>query len=117
MAAKHRIYTIPFANVYPFYVAKAEKKKRTKAEVDQIICWLTGYTPKKFETQLKKQTDFETFFGKAPKLNPKRTLITGTICGVRIEKIADPLMKEIRYLDKLVEELAQGRPMERILRA
>lgn len=116
MAAKHRIFTVPFANVYPYYVAKAEKKKRTKAEVDQIICWLTGYTLKGLEAQLDKQTDFETFFGKAPKKNPKRKLITGTICGVRIEKIDDPLMKEIRYLDKLIDELAQGKPMEKILR-
>jgi len=114
--AKHRIYTIPFASVYPAYVAKAEKKKRTQAEVDQIICWLTGYTPKKFEAQLKKQADFETFFGQAPKLNPARKLITGTICGVRIENIEDPLMKEIRYLDKLIDELAKGKPMEKILR-
>lgn len=117
MPTKHRIYTIPFAGVYPVYIAKAEKKKRTQAEVDQIICWLTGYTPKKLEAHLKKNTDFENFFGQAPKLNPARTLITGTICGVRIEKIEDPLMKEIRYLDKLIDELAQGKPMEKILRA
>jgi hypothetical protein len=116
MTTKHRIYTIPFANVYPAYVAKAEKKKRTQAEVNQIICWLTGYTPKKFEAELKKKTDFENFFGNAPKLNPARKLITGTICGVRIEKIEDPLMKEIRYLDKLIDELAQGKVMEKILR-
>lgn len=114
---KHRIYAMPFANVYPFYVAKAERKKRTKAEVDEIIAWLTGYTPKKLEGVLKKQTDFENFFADAPKLNPKRKLITGTICGVRIEEIEDPLMKEIRYLDKLIDELAQGKPMEKILRA
>ncbi len=116
MKTKHRLYTIPFANVYPYYVAKAEKKGRTKAEVDAIICWLTGYKPGQFAAQLKKQTDFETFFGKAPKLNPARSLITGTICGVRIEKIQDPLMKEIRYLDKLIDELAKGKAMEKILR-
>jgi hypothetical protein len=117
MAEKHRIFTTPFANVYPYYVAKAVKKKRTEAEVDEIICWLTGYTPKALKAQLKQQTDFETFFGKAPKKNPKRKLITGTICGVRVEEIEDPLMREIRYLDKLVDELAKGRPMEKILRA
>jgi hypothetical protein len=117
MTTKHRIFTTPFAKVYPYYVAKAEKKGRTKAEVDQIIRWLTGYTPKQFEAQLKKQTDFETFFGKAPKLNPARKLITGTICGIRVEEIEDPLMQELRYLDKLIDELAKGKPMEKILRA
>ena len=116
MATKHRIFTTPFANVYPYYVAKAEKKGRTKAEVDAIICWLTGYTPKQFEAQLKKQTDFETFFGKAPKKNPARKQITGLICGVRVEEIEDPLMREIRYLDKLIDILAMGKPMEKILR-
>ena len=116
MTAKHRIYTTPFANVYPYYVAKAEKKGRKKSEVDAIICWLTGYTPKQFEAQLKKQTDFETFFGKAPKLNPARKQITGLICGVRVEDIEDPLMREIRYLDKLIDELAKGKAMEKILR-
>lgn len=115
MPTKHRIYTTPFANVYPYYVAKAEKKGCTKAEVNQIICWLTGYTPKQFEAQLKNQADFETFYGKAPELNPARKLITGTICGVRIEKIKDPLILEIRYLDKLIDELAKGKPMEKIL--
>jgi hypothetical protein len=114
---KHRIFTTPFANVYPYYVAKAEKKGRTKAEVDAIICWLTGYTQRQFEAQLKQQTDFETFFGQAPKMNPARKLITGLICGVRVEDIEDPLMREIRYLDKLVDELAKGKPMEKILRA
>jgi len=113
---KHRIYTTAFASVYPHYVAKAEKKGRTRAEVDEIIRWLTGYTPKKLATQLEKRTDFETFFAKAPKLNPARTNITGTICGVRIEEIEEPLMREIRYLDKLIDELAKGRPMEKILR-
>lgn len=113
---KHRIYNTSFASVYPYYVAKAEKKERTKAEVDTIICWLTGYTQKGLEAQIKKQSDFETFFAKAPKPNPARKLITGVICGVRVEDIQVPLMREIRYLDKLVDELAKGRPMERILR-
>lgn len=111
-----RVYAMSVASVYPLYVAKAEKKGRTKAEVDEIICWLTGYTKKGLETQLKKQTDFETFFAKAPKLNPSRKLITGVICGVRLENIKEPTMREIRYLDKLVDELAKGRPMEKILR-
>src|SRR5476649_454534 len=108
MPTKHRIFTISFANVYPLYVAKAEKKGRTKAEVDAVICWLTGYTPRQLAAQLKKQTDFETFFRKAPKPNPARTLITGVICGVRVEEIQEPTMREIRYLDKLVDELAKG---------
>ena len=113
---KHRIYTTSFSSVYPLYVAKAEKKGRTKAEVDEIICWLTGYRQKGLDAQLEKQTDFEMFFAKAPRLNPLRTLITGTICGVRIEEIEEPTMREIRYLDKLVDELAKGRVMEKILR-
>ena len=111
MPAKHRIFTLPFANVYPYYVEKAEKKGRTKQEVDAIICWLTGYTPKQFDAHLKKQTDFETFYGKAPKLNPARKLITGTICGIRVENIEDPLMQKIRYLNKLIDELAKGKKM------
>src|SRR5687768_7380357 len=114
MTTKHRIFTIPVAKVYPYYVAKAEKKGRTKSEVDQIICWLTGYKQKQFEAQLKKQTDFETFFGKAPELNPARKQITGLICGIRVEDIKDPLMQELRYLDKLIDELAKGKPMEKI---
>jgi len=105
-----------FASVYPHYVAKAEKKRRTKAEVDAVICWLTGYSQKELEGQIKDQKDFETFFNEAPRLNPSRTLIKGVICGVRIEEIEDPLMREIRYLDKLVDELAKGKPMEKILR-
>ena len=113
---KQRIYTMSFSSVYPLYVAKAEKKGRTKAEIDKIICWLTGYTAKGLEMQLKKQTDFETFFGNAPRLNPLRTLIKGVVCGVRLEEIEDPLMREIRYLDKLIDELAKGRTMEKILR-
>lgn len=116
MATKHRIFTTPVANVYPYYVAKAEKKGRTQAELDEILCWLTGYTPKQLAAQLKKGTDFETFFAKAPKPNPRRAAITGVVCGVRVEDIADPTMREIRYLDKLVDELAKGRPMEKILR-
>jgi Uncharacterized protein conserved in bacteria len=117
MPTKHRIFTISVASVYPLYVAKAEKKGRTKSEVDAVICWLTGYNQRELEGQLKKQTDFETFFNEAPKLNPSRTLIKGTICGVRVEDIQDPQMREIRYLDKLVDELAKGRPMEKILRS
>ena len=116
MPAKHRIFTMPVANVYPYYIAKAEKKGRTKAEVDAVICWLTGYTQRQLEAQLKKQTDFETFFRDAPKPNPSRKLITGTICGVRVEDIEEPTMREIRYLDKLVDELAKGRPLEKVLR-
>ena len=113
---KHRIYTLSFASVYPLYVQKAEKKGRTKAEVDEVIRWLTGYSDKELQTILESGTDFQTFFAKAPKLNPSRSLITGIICGVRIEEIEDPLMKEIRYLDKLIDELAKGRPMEKVLR-
>ena len=116
MEKKHRIYTISFASVYPHYVAKAEKKGRTKAEVDEIISWLTGYDRKALETELEKRTDFENFYGKAPKLNPARALIKGVVCGVRVEDIEDPLMREARYLDKLIDELAKGRPMEKILR-
>lgn len=104
------------AEVYPAYVAKAERKGRTKAEVDEIICWLTGYTQKKFEVQLDKLTNFKDFFADAPKLNPKRKLVKGMICGVRVEDITEPTMREIRYLDKLVDELAHGKAMEKILR-
>ena len=111
---KHRIYTMRVASVYPHYVAKAEKKGRTKTEVDEIIRWLTGYSQKDLEKQLEK--DFETFFAEAPHLNPSRDLIKGVICGVRIEEIQEPTMREIRYLDKLIDELAKGRPMEKILR-
>lgn len=105
-----------FAKVYPFYIAKAEKKGRTKEEVDEIICWLTGYSQKELDNQIKNDVDFQAFFAKAPKLNPKRKLITGVICGVRVEEIQEPLMQEIRYLDKLVDELAKGKKMESILR-
>ena len=113
---KHRIYTTSFAAVYPHYVAKAEKKGRTKAEVDQIISWLTGYRQKGLEAQLEKRTDFETFFAKAPKPNPSRGLIKGVVCGVRVEDIKEPTMREIRYLDKLIDELARGKAMDKILR-
>lgn len=114
--AKHRIYTTSFASVYPLYVTKAEKKGRSKAEVDQIISWLTGYGEKELDAQLAKQTDFETFFAKAPKINPSRSLIKGVVCGVRVEDIEEPTMREIRYLDKLIDELAKGKAMNKILR-
>lgn len=115
--AEHRVYKMSFASVYPFYVQKAEKKGRTKAEVDQIISWLTGYSQTELEAQIESQIDFETFFESAPKLNPSRKLITGLICGVRVEEIEEPLMQEIRYLDKLIDELARGKSMEKILRS
>ncbi len=117
MTTKHRIFTTSFASVYPLYIAKAEKKGRKKSEVDAIICWLTGYSQQELERQLEKQTDFETFFKEAPKLNPSRTLIKGVVCGVRVEDIQEPTMREIRYLDKLVDELAKGKAMDKILRA
>ena len=112
----HRIYTTSFASVYPLYVAKAERKGRTKAEVDEIILWLTGFSPQAFEAQLAAKTDFATFFAQAPALNPARAEIKGLVCGVRVEEVADPLMREIRYLDKLIDELAKGKAMEKILR-
>jgi hypothetical protein len=113
---KHRVFKMSFAGVYPHYVQKAEKKGRTKKEVDAVICWLTGYSPQALASQIKRKSDLETFFGEAPALNPNVTKITGVVCGVRIEDIDDPLMRKIRYLDKLVDELAKGRPMEKILR-
>jgi len=113
---KHRIYTMKFSKVYPMYVQKAERKKRTKKEVDQIICWLTGYTQAGLQQQIKKETDFETFFAQAPEFNPNSSLITGVVCGVRVEDVEDPLMKKVRYLDKLIDELAKGKAMEKILR-
>jgi hypothetical protein len=113
---KHRIYTMSFAGVYPHYITKAEKKGRTKADVDEIIHWLTGYTQKEMEAVLEKKTNFEDFFAQAPKLNPNRNLIKGVVCGIRVEEIEDPLMKEVRYLDKLIDELARGKKMEKILR-
>lgn len=112
-----RVYAMTFARVYPYYVAKAEKKGRTKAEVDEIIRWLTGYTKKGLERQIEKQTDIETFFTKAPRMNPSRKLVTGVICGVRVEDIKEPIMQEVRYLDKLIDELAKGKAMEKILRS
>lgn len=111
-----RIYKMPFANVYPLYIQKAEKKGRTKAEVDTVISWLTGYDESSLQQIIEDKTDFETFFAQAPMLNPQASLITGVICGYRIEEIEDELMRKIRYLDKLVDELAKGRPMEKILR-
>ena len=113
---KHRIFTTSFASVYPHYVHKAEKKGRTREDVDRVICWLTGYTPQALAEQIERKSDFETFFGEAPALHPNVGKITGVICGVRIEEIEDPLMRNIRYLDKLVDEVAKGRPMEKILR-
>ncbi len=113
---KHHIYTMSVARVYPLLVAKAEKKGRTKAEVDEIICWLTGYSQEEVEKQLEKQADYETFFAEAPQLNPLRSLIKGVVCGVRVEDIEEPTMREIRYLDKLIDELAKGKAMEKILR-
>ncbi|UOQ86392.1 DUF2200 domain-containing protein [Gracilibacillus salinarum] len=113
---KHRIYTMSFAGVYPHYITKAEKKGRTKEEVDEIICWLTGYSQEELERQLEKKTNMENFFSEAPQLNSSRNSIKGVICGVRIEEIEDPLMKEVRYLDKLIDELAKGKAMEKILR-
>ncbi len=114
--AKHRIYTMSVKSVYPHYVTKAEKKGRTKTEVDEIIRWLTGYSQEELEAQLEKQTDFETFFAEAPQLNPSRALIKGVVCGVRVEDIEEPTMREIRYLDKLIDELAKGKALEKILR-
>jgi hypothetical protein len=115
-ADQHPIYTTSFASVYPHYVTKAEKKGRTKAEVDEIIRWLTGYTQRKLGSQLKKEADFRSFFAEAPAMNPHRELVTGSICGVRVENVEQPLMREIRYLDKLVDELARGKAMDKILR-
>lgn len=114
--AQHRIYTMTVASVYPHYVAKAEKKGRTQAEVDQIIRWLTGYTQRQLAKIISGTTNWESFFADAPQLNPARSLIKGVICGVRIEEIEDPLMREVRYLDKLIDELAKGKTMEKILR-
>lgn len=110
------MYSMSFARVYPMYIAKAERKGRTKQEVDQIITWLTGYTKKGLEVQLKKEVDIENFFNNAPKLHPNRKQITGVVCGVKVQEIKQPLMKEIRYLDKLIDELAKGKEMEKILR-
>jgi len=116
MEKKPRIFTISFASVYPLYVQKAEKKGRTKEEVDQVISWLTGYKGKRLQRALETKVDFETFFAQAPALNPNAALITGVVCGVRVENVADPLMQKIRYLDKLIDELAKGKNMASILR-
>jgi hypothetical protein len=111
-----RIFSMAFSKVYPLYVQKAEKKDRTKAEVDQCIRWLTGYTQAKLQKQITKEVDFMTFFAEAPAINPNVVLIKGTVCGVRVEDVEDPLMRNIRYLDKLIDELAKGKAMEKILR-
>ena len=111
-----RVYKMSFASVYPHYVAKAEKKGRRRGEVDEIICWLTGYSTQELHAQLHGGADFETFFADAPRMNPSRALIKGVVCGVRVEEIEEPLMREIRYLDKLIDELAKGKAMEKILR-
>lgn len=115
--AQHRIYTTSFASVYPHYVTKAERKNRTNVEVDQIICWLTGYSPEQLRTQLDNEVDYQTFFADAPDMNTNRSLIKGVVCGVRVEDVEEPLMQEIRYLDKLIDELAKGKAMEKILRS
>jgi hypothetical protein len=114
--SKHRIFTTAFSKVYPMYVQKAERKNRTKAEVDRIICWLTGYSQVDLEKQITEQSDFETFFARAPAMHPNTSLIKGVVCGVRVEEVEDPLMQKIRYLDKLVDELAKGKDMAKILR-
>lgn len=114
--AEHRIFAMPFARVYPAYVQKAERKNRTKKEVDQIICWLTGYDMAGLQRQIKKEVDIRTFFTQAPAMNSNTSLITGVVCGVRVENVDDPLMRKVRYLDKLIDELAKGRAMEKILR-
>ena len=112
----HRIFATTFASVYPLYIQKAERKNRTKAEIDQIICWLTGYSQAELERQIEQENDFETFFAQAPAIHPNSTLITGVVCGVRVQEIEDPLMRKIRYLDKLIDELAKGKAMAKILR-
>jgi hypothetical protein len=112
----HRIFAMPFARVYPLYVQKAERKNRTKEEVDQVICWLTGYGQAELQQQIEQENDFETFFAQAPAMHPNSSLIKGVVCGVRVEEIDDPLMRKIRYMDKLVDELAKGKSIEKILR-
>src|SRR5512136_1131260 len=113
---KQRVFAMKFATVYPMYVAKAERKKRTREEVDQIICWLTGYDQAGLRQQIEHENDFETFFAQAPAIHPNSSLIRGVVCGVRVEDIKDPLMQKIRYLDKLIDELGKGRPLKKILR-
>lgn len=117
MGMKPRIFTMSFASVYPFYVQKAEKKGRSKQEVDTVISWLTGYTDRELKNEIDSKSDFETFFDKAPKWKPHAKHVTGVVCGVRVEEVPDPLMKKIRILDKLVDEIARGKTMESILRA
>jgi len=116
MMPKHRIFATIFARVYPLYVQKAERKNRTKEEVDQIICWLTGYDQAGLQQQIEEKSDFETFFAQAPAIHPHSSLIKGVVCGIRVEEIEDPLMQKIRYLDKLIDELAKGKAMDKILR-
>jgi len=113
---QHRIFATKFASVYPLYVQKAERKNRTKEEVDQIICWLTGYTQAELRQQIEQESDFEAFFAQAPAIHPRSSLITGVVCGARVEEIEDPLMQKIRYLDMLIDELAKGRALDKILR-
>ena len=113
----HRIFGMKFSGVYPLYVQKAERKNRTKGEVDRIICWLTGYSQAGLQRQIDRGCDFETFFAEAPSIHPHTSLIKGVVCGVRVEEIDDPLMQKIRFLDKLIDELAKGRPLEKILRS
>ena len=115
--SEHKIFAMPFAKVYPMYVQKAERKQRTKEEVDEVICWLTGYDAAGLQQQIDQQNDFRTFFAQAPALHPNRALIKGVVCGVRVEEVEDPLMQKIRYMDKLVDELAKGKAIEKILRA
>jgi hypothetical protein len=117
MRPKHQVFALKFVDIYPLYVQKAERKNRTKAEVDQTICWLTGYTQAGLQQQIKQGNDLETFFAQAPAIHPNRSLIKGVVCGVRVEEIEDPLMQNIRYLDKLIDELAKGKAMEKILRS
>ena len=114
---KHRIFTMAFSKVYPLYVQKAERKNRTKDEVDHIICWLTGYDQAGLEKQISRHSDFETFFAQAPAIHPNSSLIKGVVCGIRVEDVQDPLMQKIRYLDKLIDELAKGKALEKILRS
>ncbi len=112
-----RVFAMKFADVYPLYIQKAERKDRTKKEVDQVICWLTGYTQAGLQQQIKRENDFQTFFAQAPAMNPNRALIQGVVCGVRVQDIEDPLMQNIRYLDKLIDELAKGKALDKILRS